>query len=339
MNKVFITILLLGISFTLSAQNTTAEQEALYYIKKAYQHRSDADKTAALKYLKVFEEYLSARLKPEDVGDSISIYYARTVATITVDIDSIASGSSSINMQKAYDFSIRPAEKGNRECQNIVGDFLYQQGDYSKAVKWYQKAAEQEYAPAQTNLGGMYEGGYGVSKDYSEAVKWFRKAAEHGFASAQNALGWKYACGYGVPKDYHEAVKWFRKAAEQDYVPALNNLGWSYYNGYGVSQDYSEAVKWFRKAAEQDYGLSQNNLGCMYYNGDAVSQDYSEAVKLFRKAADQGYDKAQTNLGWMYENGYGVSKNHSEAVKWYRKAAEQGNKIAQVVLKELGEIW
>ena len=242
MKRLTIFLLQLAIASTLSAQNTTAEQEALYYIKKAYQHQSDADKATALKYLKVFEDYLSAHLKPEDVGDSISIYYARTVAKIAISIDRIAAGGSSINMQKAYDFSIRPAEKGNRECQAIIGYFGWQKGDYSEAVKWFRKAAEQGYAPAQTNLGWMYEKGYGVSKDYSEAVKWYYEAAEQGNAKGQNALGVMYLYGYGISKDYSEAVKWYRKAAEQGEATAQNNLGRMYENGYGVSKDYSEAV-------------------------------------------------------------------------------------------------
>ena len=260
MNKVFITILLLGISFTLSAQNTTAEQEALYYIKKAYQHQGDADKATALKYLKVFEDYLSTHLKPEDVGDSISIYYARTIATISIAIDSVVAESSSFNMQKAYDFSIRPAERGNRECQNIVGYFWRQKGDYNKAVKWYRKAAEQEFAPAQTNLGWMYENGWGVSQDYSEAVKWFRKAAEQGNARGQSCLGWMYKNGYGVSQDYSEAVKWYRKSAEQGNDVGQTNLGLMYHNGTGVQRNLSEAIKWFRKAAQQGNETAQNNL-------------------------------------------------------------------------------
>ena len=57
--------------------------------------------------------------------------------------------------------------------------------DYAEAVKWCRKAAEQNYAPAQSNLGQCYCGGRGVQQDYAEAVKWYRKAAEQGYAHAQ----------------------------------------------------------------------------------------------------------------------------------------------------------
>ena len=64
----------------------------------------------------------------------------------------------------------------------------------------------------------------GVSQDYSEAVKWYRKAAEQGDAGAQNDLGVCYDNGQGVNKDYTEAVKWYRKAAEQGFLPAKERL-------------------------------------------------------------------------------------------------------------------
>jgi TPR repeat protein len=63
-------------------------------------------------------------------------------------------------------------------------------------------------------------------------VKWYRKAAEQNYAPAQFNLGYCYANGQGVGKNKVEAVKWYRKAAEQNYTPAQSNLGWCYDNGW-----------------------------------------------------------------------------------------------------------
>lgn len=99
----------------------------------------------------------------------------------------------------------------------------------------------------------MFEQGwkYYNDRNYTEAVKWYRKAAEQGCASAQNNLGVCYENGQGVTQSYTEAVKWYRKAAEQGYAYAQTNLGSCYYYGHGITQSYTEAVKWYRKAAEQ----------------------------------------------------------------------------------------
>ena len=47
-------------------------------------------------------------------------------------------------------------------------------------MKWYRKAAEQNYAAAQYNLGFCYDNGEGVAKDYVEAYKWLLLAARQG---------------------------------------------------------------------------------------------------------------------------------------------------------------
>src|SRR5437762_135726 len=90
-----------------------------------------------------------------------------------------------------------------------------------------------------------------------EPAEAYRKAAEQNDARAQFNLGVCYANGQGVMKDEAEAVKWYRKAAEQNYVPAQFNLGVCYDNGQGVTKDEVEAVKWYRRAGEQNYTQAQ----------------------------------------------------------------------------------
>ena len=60
--------------------------------------------------------------------------------------------------------------------------------NYTEAVKWYQKAADQGDAVAQSFLGFMYEDGQGMPKNLSEAKKWYQKAADQGDPYAANAL-------------------------------------------------------------------------------------------------------------------------------------------------------
>ncbi len=131
-----------------------------------------------------------------------------------------------------YDLVYSMAGKGHARSQNYLGA-MYRKGEgvsqnYTKAVEWYRKAAEQGYARAQTNLGWMYKNGYGVSKDYTKAIEWYRKAAEQGDATAQTNLGLMYKNGMGVRKNRSKAIEWFRKAANQEYADAiqlLKNLG------------------------------------------------------------------------------------------------------------------
>ena len=88
------------------------------------------------------------------------------------------------------------------------------QGKTTHAVKWFRKAAEQEFAPAQFNLGVMYsEGRGGLPKSDIVAVEWYRKSAEQGYQNAQYSLGLMYAKGgNGVEKNLEKAMKWMRLA-------------------------------------------------------------------------------------------------------------------------------
>src|ERR1019366_1356189 len=87
---------------------------------------------------------------------------------------------------------------------------------------------------------GFYTTGMGVERDKVESVKWYRKAAEQNFAPAQYFLGACYDGGTGVEKNAVEAVRLYRKAAEQNYVKAEFNLGNSLLHGLRSEEHTSE---------------------------------------------------------------------------------------------------
>ena len=79
-------------------------------------------------------------------------------------------------------------------------------------------------AEAQNALGeAFYVGKLGAMKNAIEAVKWFHKAAEQNLAAAQSNLGICYERGDGVPKHEVEAYKWDVLAAAQGETKAKRN--------------------------------------------------------------------------------------------------------------------
>ena len=200
-------------------------------------------------------------------------------------------------------------------------------------------------AEAQNALGEAYYDGKGVTENLTEAVKWFTKAAEQENAKAEYNLGNCYYYGNGVQyRDRGEAVKWYTRAAEQGNADAQTDLGYCYEFGEGVDKNLKEAVKWYTKAAEQGLPLAQCNLGACYKNGDWVEKNLEEAVKWYTKAANQGYAKAQYYLGKAYDKGEGVAKNdlgisknlsYADFVKYLKIGAEQGNQDMKTILANL----
>ncbi|PYX55124.1 MAG: hypothetical protein DMG76_19180 [Acidobacteria bacterium] len=128
--------------------------------------------------------------------------------------------------------SVRLPSGTTRQPRTIL-DTRYLNGrgvskDRALAAKWYATAAEQDYAPAQNNLGQLYQHGLGVRRDYAVSVQWYREAAQQGLASAKNNLGAMYEAGLGVPKNYVEAVNLYRAAAEQGEPLGESNLAFMY---------------------------------------------------------------------------------------------------------------
>ena len=71
------------------------------------------------------------------------------------------------------------AVKGDPEGQTLLGECLLSgngtKRDYTEAVRWFTKAAKQNYPQAQTDLGYCHEAGLGVEKNFKEAVEWYKK--------------------------------------------------------------------------------------------------------------------------------------------------------------------
>ena len=133
-----------------------------------------------------------------------------------------------------------------------------------KPIEEVKAKAEAGDAESEMELGRRYNKGEGVVKDQVEAVKWIRKAAEQNLAAAQYNLGVCYGRGDGcrdaVAEDDVEAAKWYRKAAEQNYAAAQYNLGVCYDRGDGVAEDWVEAYKWLLLAAKQGHKAPKEHM-------------------------------------------------------------------------------
>ncbi len=107
-------------------------------------------------------------------------------------------------------------------------------------------------AISQYPIGRLYEDGDMVPRSSGKAVRWYRKAALQNFASAQHRLGLMYADGRGVGRDFDQARYWLVRAAAQGHAVSQNRLGVMYERGEGVVQDFAEAYKWFSLAVGQN---------------------------------------------------------------------------------------
>jgi len=163
-------------------------------------------------------------------------------------------------------------------------------------ARWLPKAKKGDVF-AQYVLGHMYCEGKHVKQDYAEGIKWYERAANQGFAPGQLALGSMYFAGQGVDKDYNEAARWFRKAAEKGYDRAQNNLASLYFEGRGVKKDYHAAFRWYRAAAVQGFKSAQYSLGVMFLRGLGMTKpDRVTGFALLRHLQERGEHRGDTVL-------------------------------------------
>nr|WP_181718078.1 tetratricopeptide repeat protein [Psychrobacter sp.]QJS05725.1 sel1 repeat protein [Psychrobacter sp.] len=79
------------------------------------------------------------------------------------------------------------AESGNSFYQGVLGEY-YSKGngvrqDYSKALEWFKKSANQNDASAQAVIGAMYDEGQGVRQNKTTAKEWYGKSCDNGYQS------------------------------------------------------------------------------------------------------------------------------------------------------------
>jgi TPR repeat protein len=93
------------------------------------------------------------------------------------------------NFQLALGNFAPAAAAGLPESENFMG-LMYQraqgglQTDYTQALAWYAKAAAQNNADAEDNIGYCYLNGLGVPVNLDQARAWFQKAAAQGETAA-----------------------------------------------------------------------------------------------------------------------------------------------------------
>ena len=215
------------------------------------------------------------------------------------------------------------AKLGNKEAQNDLGCYYFENQDYQEAFSWFQKSAEQGLNIAYYNLGRCYFNGFGVEKDIDQSIANYKTAAEKGMSSAELMLGFIYQDDRFEPYDSNESIQWYKRAASHKQNWAAMQLGNIYQSGVLGEQNDSLAMYWYREAADHGLPQAQFVIGKCYLEGNGVPCNYNLSTQWFRKAADQGLMEAQYALSNNYFYGLGVEKNLEMAQYWQDKANEQ----------------
>lgn len=137
------------------------------------------------------------------------------------------------------------------------------------------KAANEDNADGQFNVGKMMFIGQGVEKNERRAMFWMEKAGSQGHATAINELVNIYLAG----GHFVNAKYWLEKQEEKGNVGAMEKLAYLHDKGLGTPKDDNKAFEYQLKAANRGSPIAQLVLYFRYVHGLGVEKDGAEAVK------------------------------------------------------------
>lgn len=168
-----------------------------------------------------------------------------------------------------------------------------------KAEVVYKQAAEKGYAPAMSQLAGLYFRGINGHKDEQKALHWYKKAAALNDRDANYQLGLLSETGVATKLNFADAVRYYQQASDLGNVKATLALARMYQYGLGVEKDVQHAADLYKQLAEYNNGYAQYQLANLYLTG-ALGQYVPDQVKrMLQVASSNGSSQAHRMLNWM----------------------------------------
>ncbi len=224
-----------------------------------------------------------------------------------------------------------------------------------EAVRWYEKAAQQEDAEGMYLLAEQLEIGddFTVAHDEKEAERLYKEAAKKGYIAAYRKLG-DYFSGENMNSaEQRKALGYYTKAADNGDVLSMLRIA-EYYQWSGDSikavKGYQRMVDYIKSLADKGDAEGMLSLAQLYmYVGDFTfcdedylykmfPQDFSKAYPLLRNAADKGDATAMYWLGFvLYLGSQGIPYDEKEAIEWWIKGTERNDYSSYLLLKQFVE--
>ncbi|MDE6235791.1 MAG: hypothetical protein K2M56_08585 [Muribaculaceae bacterium] len=235
--------------------------------------------------------------------------------------------SVSLSLAQYSDALLKKAQSGNIASQVELAR-CYREGDKvdlneMEAIKWYEKAANQNNIDAMMALAEIYinDENLEVEPDFVKGLYWLRKAANKGSQNAKEALK---QFTFQKEEISHECpYTWIPVDADYDDIPFFrDNLSFitqEHQKGNPVATYYLSLIAF----ADNDYDTCVRYLLDIYpkvTKGDIDSREYFDDIFKDRETMYPiGYLDLRVGplLGVCYDKGYGVKKDLITAAKYY----------------------
>ena len=152
---------------------------------------------------------------------------------------------------------------------------------------------------AACDLGSLYYTGRIGVQDYTKAMYYYEIAANGGVRQAQENLGYCYYYGRDCEKDYKKAFHYFALGAFDGHIRSLYKIGDMYRNGYYVEKNEMEAYRIYRRCYETMTDEARPlvgadvlmRLGDFAFEGIDEDADYELALRYYQEAEQLFYKR------------------------------------------------
>jgi hypothetical protein len=242
------------------------------------------------------------------------------------------------------------AQQGDLAAQLRYAQRLEADGDTDQALAWYEKAAQQDNAPAQAACARLYTDPQTSWHDPDKALAWADKYALHGEKDTTLAL-YKALAEQQLPAamvhygqlleqmgEDSAATRLYLEAGNLDYPEGLYRAG-CLIQKTGPDPLRLLAKKLLATAAEQKHVGAHYALADILMNenppNDQIACDlmavaYSlektkDIVPRMKALADKGVAAAQVEYGKLLSDGQVIAQDYTQARLWFLKAADSGS--------------
>jgi len=192
---------------------------------------------------------------------------------------------------------------------------------------------------SKTELALCFEAGFGVEQDYTKALEWYLKACEANYAYACYRAGLYYRDGvHQTPNapDFDKSFAAFNKAASLGYKLAEYEVAKAVFYGEGTEKNVAQALEMYAQNLKDSIWDAAVDLA-LYYEQEG--NDPEKAFGYLKTATEEGQIPfAFFRLGIYHYQGFGTAANAEEAAKYFKVAGANGHEQAYLFLGNI-ELW
>ena len=159
--------------------------------------------------------------------------------------------------------------------------------------------------------------GEGGDRNLTKALEYYENAANRSSPDALNGLGYMYFYGDNVPKNETTALSYFRRAADLGNGDGSVNAGLMLRAGLGAERNVTAAHEHFERCARMNHVSCMYQAGIIEASGETgANRECAKAAGRFRAVAESGAWTAPLAEGlkahlagdtatarWMYDKG------------------------------------